>query len=245
MRPLAVQLYSVRDQLSVDRAGTLSQIAKIGYTKVEPYDPLNDPSGFRTLIDGLGLSVCSTHAPVLGERRDELPDALATIGCDTVIVPAIREDGFADLESVQRTADRLNETAAWAAQHGLRLGYHNHWWELSQQVDGVPALEALVSRLAPEVILEVDVYWVAVGGVDVPQLLGRLGDRVKYLHVKDGPATREAPMTAVGAGTLPIPEILAAAPADAWRVIELDECATDMVTALAESYTYVDALVRA
>src|SRR5919201_4325001 len=98
MRPLAVQLYSVREQLGVDRAGTLSRLAEAGYGAVEPYDPLNDPSGFRALLDVLGLTVCATHAPVLGERREELPAALATIGCDTVIVPAIRAEDFADLE---------------------------------------------------------------------------------------------------------------------------------------------------
>jgi hypothetical protein len=49
-------------------------------------------------------------------------------------------------------------------------------------------------------------------------------------------------MTAVGAGNLPIPEILAAAPADAWRVVELDRCATDMLTALDDSYRYVSGL---
>ena len=112
-------------------------------------------------------------------------------------------------------------------------------------MDGRPALEVLADQLSSEVFLEVDVYWAAVGGVDVPALLTRLGERVEYLHVKDGPAVdREDPMTAVGAGALPIPEILAAAPADAWRVVELDRCATDMLTALHDSYRYVSGLER-
>jgi sugar phosphate isomerase/epimerase len=244
MRQLAVQLYSVRDRLTADRAGTLRRLAEIGYRAVEPYDPLADPAGFRALTDELGLSVCSTHAPVLGDRRDELPAALAIVGTDSVIVPAIRPDEFADADGVDRTARRLNETAAWAAGHGLRLGYHNHWWELACQVDGRSALEALAQRLSPEVFLEVDVYWASVGGVDVPELLSRLGDRVEYLHVKDGPSTKDDPMTAVGAGILPIPDILAAAPPDAWRVVELDHCATDMLAALADSYAYVTELEK-
>lgn len=240
-----MQLYSVRDQLALDRADTLRRLAEVGYRVVEPYDPLNDPSGLRALLDTLGLTVCSTHAPVLGERRDDLPAALATIGCDTVIVPSVPAEQFADPAGVRRTAERLNDAAAWAAGNGLRLGYHNHHWELSQHVDGVPALEALAQLLAPEVFLEIDVYWAAVGGADVPALLGRLGDRVRYLHVKDGPGTRDAPMTAVGTGTMPIADILAAAPADAWRVVELDRCATDMMAALAASYAFLDAPVTA
>jgi sugar phosphate isomerase/epimerase len=244
MKPIAVQLYSVREQLTADRAGTLRRLADIGYRMVEPYDPADDPAGFRALLDETGLAACSTHAPVLTDARERVASAAATIGIDTVIVPAIRPDEFADREGVDRAARLLNDTAAWAAGHGLRLGYHNHYWELSSVVDGRPALEVLADQLSPDVFLELDVYWAAVGGVDVPELLGRLGDRVEYLHVKDGPANREDPMTAVGAGTLPIPDILAAAPRDAWRVVELDQCATDMLVALADSYGYVHGLEK-
>ncbi len=51
------------------------------------------------------------------------------------------------------------------------------------------------------------------------------------------------PHTAVGAGVMPVPEILAAAPG-AWRVVELDECATDVFTALADSHAYLTSLER-
>ncbi len=241
MTPLGVQLYSLREQLAEDRRDTLRRVADIGYRAVEPYDPLNDPAGLRALLDEYGLTACSTHAQVTGEQRDAILDAAGVIGLDTVIVPSIPAAEFADRAGLERAAERLNATAVRAAERGVRIGYHNHWWELEQRVDGRPALEVLADLLSPEVILEVDVYWAAVGGEDVPQLLGRLADRVRFLHVKDGPAVKDAPMTAVGAGTLPIPEILAAAP-DAWRVVELDECATDMVEALADSHRYLTKL---
>ena len=88
-------------------------------------------------------------------------------------------------------------------------------------------------------LLELDTYWAAVGGQDVPALLGRLGDRVRYLHVKDGPVTRDDPMTAVGAGRMPVAEILAAEPAADWHVVELDRCATDMMTAVGDSLAWL------
>ena len=45
--------------------------------------------------------------------------------------------------------------------------------------------------------------------------------------------------TAVGSGTLPIREIVEAAPADALRVIELDDSRDDRFQAVADSYTYL------
>ena len=66
----------------------------------------------------------------------------------------------------------------------------------------------------------------------MPALLGRLGERVRYLHVKDGPVTKDDPMTAVGAGRMPVASILAAGSPGQWHIVELDRCATDMMTAV-------------
>ena len=111
--------------------------------------------------------------------------------------------------------------------------------------DGRTGLEVLADALDPAVLLEVDTYWAAVGGQDpgrlVPALLGRLGDRVRYLHVKDGPVTKDDPMTAVGTGRMPVAEILAACPSAEWHVVELDRCATDMLTAVRDSLAWLTA----
>lgn len=240
MRPLAVQLYTVRDLVTDDTEGTLRRLADIGYRAVEPtVGLLGDTVRFRGLLDELGLTACSLHAPVLGPDRDQIAAAARMIGAGTVIVPAVPPEDFADRAGVENVARRLSEAAAWAAGEGLRLGYHNHHWEITHRIDGRTALEVLAEQLPPDVVLEIDVYWAAAGGEDVPDLLGRLGSRVRYLHVKDGPATIEDPMTAVGAGVVPIPAILDAAPPEAWHIVELDRCATDMITALADSYAYL------
>ena len=73
-------------------------------------------------------------------------------------------------------------------------------------------------------------------------MLRNLGSRVELLHVKDGPLEKGEPNVAVGSGAMPVADVLAAAPSNAWRVIEFDECATDLFTAIGESRAYVAAL---
>ncbi|HEX3811349.1 MAG TPA: sugar phosphate isomerase/epimerase [Mycobacteriales bacterium] len=223
-----------------DPRAVVTRIAEIGYGAVEPYDVLTDPTGFRALTDELGLRVSSAHAPVLGDQADAVLDAANTLGTDTVIVPHLDPARWADADGIASIAADLNAAAAKAASRGIRIGYHNHWFELEAKVDGKHGLEVLAEQLDPTVVLEVDTYWAQVGGADVPALLKRLGDRVRYLHVKDGPATnKDDAMTAVGGGVMPVGEILAANPAVEWHVVELDRCDTDMVQALADSYTYL------
>ena len=248
--PPALQLYSVRDQLPSGRAEVLQAIRGFGYGAVELYDVRTDPGALRADLDAAGLGVCAVHARALGEDADALLDGARTVGADTVIVPSVPAERFADADAITALARDLNAAAARAAGRGLRFGYHNHAFEMSPVADGRTGLEALADSLDAAVLLEVDIYWAAVGGptpptppsppgADVPALLRRLGDRVRYLHVKDGPVTRDDPMTAVGAGRMPVAEILAACPSAEWHVVELDRCATDMIRAVGDSLAWL------
>ncbi|MFC4531144.1 sugar phosphate isomerase/epimerase family protein [Sphaerisporangium dianthi] len=246
VKPLGVQLYTVRNQMKVDRDDVLRRIAGIGYGAVEAYDPTDDPKGFRRTADDLGLTVPSTHAyALLSQEPDAVLDAVATIGADLVIIPGgIAEEDFTTRDGIARAADLLNGLAEHTDRYGMRLGYHNHWWEIEPKIDGSHALEVLAESLAPRVFLEVDTYWAAVGGADVPALLRRLGDRVLALHVKDGPGVKDRPHTAVGDGVMPVPGYLAASPG-ALRIVELDNCDTDIYEALDRSHAYLSRLERA
>lgn len=237
--PPAVQLYTVREQLADDRPGVLARIAAFGYGAVEPFNILDDPAGLAADLAAAGLTACSVHAMPTADQASAVIQAARTLGAGTVIVPYLPPARFADADSVREVAAELNGMAARLAGQGLRLGYHNHDFELSSAIGGRPALEVLADALHDEVLLELDTYWAAVGGQDVPALLGRLGDRVRYLHVKDGPVTKDDPMTAVGAGRMPVAEILAAGRSAEWHVVELDRCATDMMTAVGDSLAWL------
>jgi sugar phosphate isomerase/epimerase len=159
----------------------------------------------------------------------------------TVFDPRIDPQRFETVDGVAAVADGLNAAAAVAAKHGVRLGYHNHAEELLSVLDGTPALEVLAGHLDDAVVLEVDTYWAAVGGQDPVALLKRLGDRVTAVHVKDGPATPDPiDQVPVGQGTLPVRDILAAAP-QALRVIELDDTRGDRFQAVADSVAWLRA----
>jgi sugar phosphate isomerase/epimerase len=242
--PVSVQLYSVRDRLAGDLEGTLERLASLGFTNVEPYGVfVADSDRYAAALAATGLSAPSAHAGVL-ELSDPAPafEAAAALGVRTIIDPAHRTDDWESVDGIARIAERINRAAERAREYDLVFGYHNHWWELEARPNGTPALEQLAARLTDDVVLEVDTYWVEVGGESAPDLLGRLGDRVRLLHVKDGDRSRDTKrQLPAGEGVLDVPAILDAAPS-AMRVLEFDDYDGDTIDGLAASLAYVNTL---
>lgn len=239
----SVQLYTVREALQEDLAGSLQRLADAGFTQVEPF-AFDQFDGLGDALAAAGLSAPTTHAHYLGEAPEAIAavfDKAAVLGIQTVIDPHVPADRWQSAESIDETAAQLNEAAAIAAERGVTVGYHNHAHELESEIDGRTALEYFADKLDPAVVLEVDTYWVVVGGHDPVALLKRLGDRVVALHIKDGPGTTETKdQVAVGSGSLPIADIIAAAP-DALRVIELDDSRGDRFQAVIDSLDFLKA----
>jgi sugar phosphate isomerase/epimerase len=244
MTRLSVQLYSVRDQFAADPLATLQRLAGIGFTDVEPYGLVQHLDALRDALPQTPLSAPTAHVSLVGADLDAVFAAAVACGIGVVIEPAVREPQWQDAAGVAATAAALNDAAKAAEGQGLRVGYHNHWWELQAQIDGRPALEVLADQLDPAVLLEVDTYWATAGGVDAPELLHRLGDRVHALHIKDGDLSTDASgQVPAGQGRVPVAEVLAAAP-DALRVVEFDRYDGDIFTALAESHAYLAGTAR-
>ena len=240
--PISVQLYSVRNEVANGFEAVLRKIGDIGFVGVElaGFHDLT-PQQYATIIEQSGLVTSSAHLTDLTpDAFNAALDDIQAIGCNIAVCAVMQPERFADIDAVKASADALNKANAIAADRGAALGYHNHWWEFSTTLDGATAWSTLFDQLDPTVFAEVDMYWATLGGADPRQVITDLGDRVWLLHVKDGPCDApESPMVAVGAGTLDIPSSLASAPAAKWHVVELDRCATDMFTALADSYAYL------
>jgi sugar phosphate isomerase/epimerase len=236
---LSVQLYTVRNAMAEDFDGTLKQVAGFGYTQVEPFQFIKFMPQLREGLSRHGLSAPTAHVGLLAGDQDEIFAAAKELGIETVIDPHVPEARWQTEDDVKQIAAELNAAAQKGAELGLRVGYHNHSHELRSMIGGRHALEVFVDHLAAEVVLEVDTYWAFAGGADVVPLLERLGERVVALHIKDGDGSLDTKnQVAVGAGSLPVWDYMAAAP-DALRVVELDDSQDDLVDAVRASREYL------
>ncbi|PPF36238.1 sugar phosphate isomerase/epimerase [Rathayibacter sp. AY1A2] len=243
---LSVQLYSVREPLAADLPATLDRLAAIGFTTVELFGFVDLADAYRAALPASGLRAPGAHARLLGPQGDatvdEILDTAASLGVETVIDPFVDPTRWTTADDVARIADELNALVDSAAARGLVLGYHNHAFEFENRVDGRSAFEHLAGLLDPRMVLELDTYWAAVGGDDPVEVLGRLGDQVRFLHVKDGPISADTQeQLPAGEGAMDVPAILAAAP-QALPVLEFDAYAGDIFEGLESAHRYVSGL---
>jgi sugar phosphate isomerase/epimerase len=236
---IAVQLYSLRERAAAGFGQVLADVADIGYPNVE-LSGLYDlsPLQLRQRATDLGLTICSAHIQLPdGDAGKMRLEELAILGVPTAYC-SLRAEHYTTPDLIARAAERLNQGSSFAAEHGIRLGYHNHWWEFDRTDSGCTGYDLLISALDPALALQIDLYWAAVARMNVPSLLSRLGDRVESVHVKDGPLIIDAPMTAVGEGSVDIPAALAATAAP-WHIVELDHYDGEPLEALERSYVYL------
>ena len=244
MAERALQLYSIREALQNDFAGALRRIAEIGYRAVETAGVYGGtPEQTARLFEALGLHTVAAHAILpLGEGKTALLEMLEALNVTTLVCAWQPPQHFTTLEGVQRVCDLLSEAHQELQGHGIRLAYHNHHFECIPLPDGTLPLLYMAQHLPAEVSFEIDTYWAHVAGLDVPDLLTKLGERAALLHLKDGSGKLGEPMVALGEGVMDFPAILARSRAHTW-IVELDECATDMFEAVARSFSYMQRFV--
>ncbi len=238
MKPLAVQLYTLRDAMANgNHLPVLQRLADIGFKGVEGHGFGLTPAEFRETVGNMGLAVSSYFGEMpTPENVDQFISNAKQLGVsDTVVGFGTKE--YKSVESIKETAVKVNAVASTIRAAGLTFNLHNHYWEF-EMVDGRLAIEWMLDE-CPDVTLELDTYWATnFGAQKASDMVAKFRDRVKLMHVKDGPMVRDEPMTAAGAGKVDLAEAIKAGNPN-WLILEMDFCATDMMEAVEESYRYL------
>ena len=206
---LSIQLYTLRAMGDLD--AILDAVAAAGYRFVEGVGShLDAAEAVKAKADARGLRFSSSHVGMaaLRERPQAVIDACQLLGFTDLFMPAVpaeQRDGDA---AFWRTLGReLGALSTRFADAGIRLGYHNHDWELKPKDGATTALELLFAGAdGSPLTWQADVAWLKRGGADPAAWLARYRDRLVSAHVKDvappGTALEEDGWADVGAGVM-------------------------------------------
>jgi sugar phosphate isomerase/epimerase len=247
---LSIQLYTLRAMNDLD--AILDAVKAAGYRFVEGVGShLDDAATVKAKADARGLRFSSSHVSLaaLRERPQAVIAACKLLDFQDLFMPAVPPE--------QRNADgafwlalgrELGEQARRFADAGIRLGYHNHDWELRQKDGTTTALELLFGGAEGSLLTwQADVAWLVRGGAEPTAWLKRYRDRLASAHVKDiapaGTAPEEDGWADVGSGVLDWRALWTACRDNGarWMVVEHDKPADPARSARA-SFAFISAM---
>jgi len=249
--PIGLELYTVRNELEKDFAGTIKKVAAIGYKEVELYAFLNKSAAeIRRALDDNGLVCPVAHYDLtLQPRLAQEIDYAHHLGLKYMLVAWLTPEERKSLDQYKRYAEFFNHAGAETKQAGIQFGYHNHNFEF-KTFNGVVAFDELLRLTDPQLVkIELDCFWMTYAGRDPVEYMKRDPARYPILHIKDrkpgyGVSTdvddKPGPFTEVGRGIINWkPIFAAAAPGVKHYFVEQDFCDRSPVESARISYEYL------
>jgi sugar phosphate isomerase/epimerase len=202
-RIMGIQLYSIRDDMGKDPAGTLKQLAGMGYRYVEAAGYADRkfygyaPKDFLSLLNGLGLKMYSGHTvlkpghwdPVKKDFTDEwkwtVEDA-AAVGQRYLLSPWLDESLRKSYDDVLHFMETFNKSGELCKRSGLKFGYHNHGFEFSVVLNDKKLYDIILQNTDPALVAQqLDIGNLYDGGAVAIAIVLQYPGRFELMHIKD------------------------------------------------------------
>jgi len=200
---IGLQLYSVREDMSKDPAGTLKKLAEMGYEYVEHANYIDRKfygypvKEFKKILDDLGLKMISGHT-VMGrqhwdEGKKDFSDSWKLTVEDAgvleqkyVISPSMDNSMRNTYDDMKRYMDVFNKCGELCRKQGMKFGYHNHDFEFSEVLNGEKVFDIIMKSIDPElVVVQLDIGNLYNGGAVALDVVNQYPGRFENIHVKD------------------------------------------------------------
>jgi len=208
MKALGLQLFSIKEECEADLMKALEDVRKMGYETVEFAGYYgHKPEDLKETLDRLGLKAISAHVrlELLKDHLEEEIQALKTLGAKYIVCPWAE---IKTIEDAKEYALVFNEIGKKCLEEGLVFAYHNHAHELNKDKGQYP-LEALFDNVDSRYVKQqIDIYWLAYGGIDPVDYLHEHGDRIVMTHLKQIKSQEEAVNVKAADGIIPFHQII-------------------------------------
>ncbi len=249
-KTIGIQLYTIREMVNKDFAGTLKILSEIGYNSVEAagYGDRKfygyQPQEYDKICKDYGILPLSSHSGINLENAEAVIEDTAAAGMQYLVLPSIPKEKRQTLYDYKRLADEFNKIGEKCNKAGLKFGYHNHAFEF-EKIEGKVPYDILLESTDPELcFMQVDFYWMVYGGYDPLDYIKRYPGRFELWHVKDMDKTEQRESTEIGQGIIDFPGLFKKKKKSGMKYyfVEQEEFKMDMVESITMSYKYLNTL---
>lgn len=187
IKKFGCQLYSVRDVISKDPRGTMTQLAQMGYNFFESFQ---GKQGFlwgmtgkeaKTFFGDIGVRMVSTHLDINTDFEKSIENAVEA-GLEYMLCPYIGMQP--SLDAWKKKAELFNQKGELCRKAGINFGYHNHSYSF-QLANGAKGQKILLDETDPNLVMfELDMCWSEAAGESSAEHLRAYNGRYKLCHIK-------------------------------------------------------------
>ena len=205
IKNIGLQMYSLRDLLAQDAKLTIETIAKIGYTHFETFgvDVANNSfwgvkiPDLKKILEDNNISTFSGHYDLSKyldknnndkesiERYIEIANELGQKYVIAPVTPMHDINNFT-VDDYKYAAEQLNKAGEIAKQAGIKIGYHNHFWEFRQFENTTRGLDIMLAFTEKDLVaFELDLFWIEKAGLNPLSYIDKYPGRFEMWHIKD------------------------------------------------------------
>jgi sugar phosphate isomerase/epimerase len=198
-----IQLYTVRDDMKKDPAGTLKRLREMGYKYVE-HAGFEDRKFygyeipvFKKLLSDTGLKMPSGHSflgakawdkqanDFTNEWKNTIEDA-AAVGMEYIISPGVDESLCKNMDDFKWYMDLFNKHGNLCKKMGVTFAYHNENYEFDHRINGHVIYDLLLESTDPSIVdQQIDIGNMYEPGGRAMYYLKKYPGRFLLMHVKD------------------------------------------------------------
>ena len=141
-----------------------------------------------SLLKEYKLKVISLHTDLgaLLNRSDEVIEMADKYNTDYVVLTGMYHFDYSDLDAVNELIENLNTAGKNMSKGNKKFLYHNHNCEFLNVDSNHKAYDLIIDNTDSDYVnFEFDSYWAAEAGIDVREMMERLGNRMRLWHICD------------------------------------------------------------
>ncbi|WP_143884402.1 sugar phosphate isomerase/epimerase family protein [Chryseobacterium binzhouense] len=214
-KPLAIQLYTIRDAVSQNPEKALEKLAQLGFNQIEiyGYDGLffgKNLNEFKKILKNTGLKVISSHHTTgvvqsgrgsLMNNWEQTVEDLQSLDIKYMVCSYIFPEERT-MENYKKLPDLLEKSGEATQKANIQFAYHNHDFEFDAFDKKNSVYDFILKNTSSNMVkMELDLYWIAKAGLNPIDYFEKYPGRFPLWHVKDMKAENQD-FTEIGNGTI-------------------------------------------
>lgn len=199
----------VNGMMKEDPRGTLIKLSEMGYKYLEFGGTFGmEVKELKPLLKDLGLVPLAGGTSIVSLQGDDLKRMIEEqLEMDKKYLvcywPWMDGGDNPTMDYLKFAVDEFNKMGEQCNANGLKFAFHNHDKEF-RKVGGQMIYDYFMENTSPELVtMELDLYWIIVGGADPIEYIKKYPGRYELLHVKDAmDITDRESFTCVGEGVI-------------------------------------------